>query len=662
MNVCSICHTIPEQVSEGATGGELDGDPLPEAVGLLETVGAPLFRRSTSQSNTRILRCPECGAYFRWRYEYEWAPTGSYDDIYVQRLTPDEASGPVAEIEAQFAAARAEFEAEKPAILRVLRRGGRGLKAKAKLLEQRQLQGWDVSFAADAVWEALLGHLHHKSRCVGLTLEEILRRWLEHRPADRPAWRRRVAGHLDVEEVSWLDSSLHYYDTCDALDDPTDPERLLDAVAFFDRSLSEAHNHLGRLADALARHTHLELDCPGEAIAEVIRRILAADRSHRVVVTERLADAETPEARALYAELAHSAEGGGETAFRPRPAPAAPETYAIVFSPDSQRMLTHTTDGTIAVWTRDAEAIARRKLPNSPAWSAVWTPDGARFAGTDGCEVYLWTADGDKVRGWRRTLHHTGQLAWNVDGSRLLAFSAFGRLAVFDQKRLDVAVQLDPRLTRCVAWRSDGEQLVASGGHSPAKLYSKDGTLLGALGERRNRWPTWWGETLLTFGEREPTEHWGTEPLQLIGTRKPWNAGAVAVHGDRIAAAVGANLRLDDRRLKMPGVVRCLVWSPDGDLLAVATTEGEVLIVDRQGVETGRITGAKYAMLVWSPDSRFLGLIAGFNAGLIADRRGRVILEAPVRANRVTFSPDGSLVAFAAAPNGQPQLYDVPAP
>jgi hypothetical protein len=72
---CRICRELPDSARADLAAGE----SLPDAHRQLVSVGG------------EIQKCPLCGTYYRYRYEYEFLIPNSTEDAYLDRLTRDEA-------------------------------------------------------------------------------------------------------------------------------------------------------------------------------------------------------------------------------------------------------------------------------------------------------------------------------------------------------------------------------------------------------------------------------------------------------------------------------------------------------------------------------------------------------------------------------------------
>lgn len=87
---CGICQHIPDVSREFVVGGEMDGEGLPRQEAQLLIVGAPYFNDDRVSSRTLLKKCPECGTFYEWDYEYEYLAGGSEDDVTLTRLIDEE--------------------------------------------------------------------------------------------------------------------------------------------------------------------------------------------------------------------------------------------------------------------------------------------------------------------------------------------------------------------------------------------------------------------------------------------------------------------------------------------------------------------------------------------------------------------------------------------
>lgn len=110
-----------------------------------------------------------------------------------------------------------------------------------------------------------------------------------------------------------------------------------------------------------------------------------------------------------------------------------------------------------------------------------------------------------------------------------------------------------------------------------------------------------------------------------------------------------------------------VAWSPDGQLLAVASTGG-CYLYDAQTLEEkgflaieGDDRTPHAQALVFSPDSRWLAVgVEGIIAVPVLDvASGKMVFSVPADANDVAFSPDGKLIALAVRHVPRVSIWDL---
>lgn len=155
---CSICRDIPDKAEAGWKGGDLMSDPLPSGEGKLKVVGAPFFNDSQSYSHSCLKQCPQCGTYYDWSFEYEYLVNGTEDDITLTRLEDQEGESRAKSVMAQIKSADETFRKEASSRVAALRNStdGKGIYGAANFLQGGQFKGHDLSFAVDALLDALI--------------------------------------------------------------------------------------------------------------------------------------------------------------------------------------------------------------------------------------------------------------------------------------------------------------------------------------------------------------------------------------------------------------------------------------------------------------------------------------------------------------------------
>ena len=171
---CSICSRIPEKDSEFWVGGQLRTTPLVKAVSQLEIVGAPYFNDDTLHSHSCLKRCPECGAIYKWEFEYEYLVGGSEDTITLTRLGTEEGNLAVEEVMKTVEIMKQKFYSKAKKKIKNLRTSTDDaiIKDAIDFFHYHQLiYDEDISFAVDALREILI---RYSSKSLNREEEEIL--------------------------------------------------------------------------------------------------------------------------------------------------------------------------------------------------------------------------------------------------------------------------------------------------------------------------------------------------------------------------------------------------------------------------------------------------------------------------------------------------------
>jgi WD40 repeat protein/serine/threonine protein kinase len=232
----------------------------------------------------------------------------------------------------------------------------------------------------------------------------------------------------------------------------------------------------------------------------------------------------------------------------------------LAFSPDGLRLASGQTDHTVRLWN-----LARLELPPTFLHGHIGTVRSVMFS-RDGNELYTGSVDGTvkvwdvSAKGSTNILHHpdwTDEVSFSPDG-RLLAVADFnGRTAVL----WDAASQ------RRVG--NVGEHLGACRGVK----FSPDGKLVA------------------TVGDYDDVQIWSISPIKRIrNLHKVDYRGSIAFHPSKPLLAVGCgDLRFRDLQTGTwtnllaaapTNDVHSVVFSPDGNRLALGMGNGEVSIWD----------------------------------------------------------------------------------
>jgi WD40 repeat protein len=327
----------------------------------------------------------------------------------------------------------------------------------------------------------------------------------------------------------------------------------------------------------------------------------------------------------------------------------------VAWSPDGKMLATRGGDGTAAVW----EATKGRRLftlKKSAVRSICWSPDGKWLAtgGEDGL-VNVWEATGGRQM---LTLPgHTNKVfsvSWSPDGKQLATASVDGTAKVWE------AISGKPLLTLLghasslwsVSWSPDSKRLATASDDGTAKVWETTGgkQQLTIKGHTRGVLSVSWS----------PDGNWlatGSED----GTAKIWDVagrrGAVATAGEQGMVTVWEEASNQERAGLLGRMTRFspVSWSPNGKLLATTGWDGTVKVLDAaNGRESFVLQDSKHSdvsAIAWSPDGTMLATATSGNGNVrLWEAAGgkplRTLLhghDLPVMC--VSWSPDGKFLA-----------------
>jgi WD40 repeat protein/serine/threonine protein kinase len=265
------------------------------------------------------------------------------------------------------------------------------------------------------------------------------------------------------------------------------------------------------------------------------------------------------------------------------------------FSPDGQRMVTASADGTALVWDMDGRLSATLGDYTDSFVRASFGPDGPLVltASSDGT-ARLWGADGKPPT----TLSgHSGAIndaSFSPDGRLLVTGSADHTLRLMDIRRQSGAVLSGHRgAVTSVSFNADGQLIVSASWDGTVRIWDKDGRLRASIADLTHLTP------------------------------------AISLHA---------------------------FFSPDGQCVATTTHEGKIQLwnTDGEPLSVLRESGPPVTHLAFSPNGE-LALVAGLWAGMgpgarLYDMKGRQVAALGGHTGTVNhgaFSPDGLLVVTA---------------
>ena len=164
----------------------------------------------------------------------------------------------------------------------------------------------------------------------------------------------------------------------------------------------------------------------------------------------------------------------GETAAGPFTGHTGP-VWSVALSPDGQRIISGSYDGTIRVWDATTGETAKGPFTGhkDSVRSVAFSPDGQRIvSGSDDCTIRVWNVTTGETAALPFTGHghSVTSVAFSPDGRRIVSGSSDGTIRVWDATTGETEAgpftgHMDS--VRSVAFSPDGKRIV-SGSHDGA--------------------------------------------------------------------------------------------------------------------------------------------------------------------------------------------------
>ena len=280
---------------------------------------------------------------------------------------------------------------------------------------------------------------------------------------------------------------------------------------------------------------------------------------------------------------------------------------SVIQSPDTQRIMTCSRDGSLGVWDlQTGQQIASWDDGKSPMRAISLSVDGKRVvSGSDDGVVRLWNIETGKVIAkWTGHTSAVASVCWNRGGGLVLSGSWDGTAKVWDVDIRTTVLQLDIGLSNVYTTIfSPDSTLIATGGSTlqgePIKIWNADTGILVAILKGHASYVSclaWTGRMLISGSHDYTIRTWNTstwQPLAVLrGHTHPIRGIAISPDDSILASAswdkTARLWNLENGQpiaspFQHPRDVDCVSFSADGTLLITGCDDENVHTWDISG-------------------------------------------------------------------------------
>ncbi len=331
---------------------------------------------------------------------------------------------------------------------------------------------------------------------------------------------------------------------------------------------------------------------------------------------------------------------------------------SVALSPDGQRLVTGDSAGSVTFWNADGSSVGEIVGSNAVVSDIAWSRED-QLAIRDSKDIYVFDRDGRLVS--RLASSGAGSLVWHPDGT-MIAHSrgASVRFSTPNEEQ-NIDLQGHTGSVNSSDWRSDGVLFATCSNDKTVRLWNIDGSPHGVLEGHSEAIDDFaWspdGGRLVSASRDGTLRVWDvtSKESQVLNAHQgsAWSVDWSTEHGRIASVGVGFTIRLwsSDGELQSEiepeGKVHhiyCVRWSPGGQWLASARTDGTVSLWTREG-EPGPVfhnNRGQTRRIAWSHGGERLASATQENTVTVRD------IDTGETEWTVVFLPSGEPIVFRA--------------